>query len=435
MSSELQNIPSLWTVISHFLAYNLYLYFLPRRFARWQRCLAGLAWFAVLLVYHGLIWEWTDARFNLAMFGFAMLTVLPLGLLGRVSWTSQLYYGARGFILGGFAVSLSWQLYVYYAQRLPLLAGLPGQVVFMLAACLGIHGLMYLLERNRKQDIHDMQIPPAAAVSTVLIAFIIYILSSISFSSIETPFGGETYAEAFNIRSLVYLGGVAILYAMHLQLCDAHIRQEVDALQAMLNMQYANYRLSQESVELVNRKYHDLKHQIALLRSGIGTELKLDCLDQMEQEIHAYEALSQTGNKVLDTILTSKSVYCQNHGIQLTCVVDGHALDFMGVVDLSSLFGNALDNAIEAVGSIPNAEQRLIHLSVSRQKGFLRIRLENRCAEDLVVGGAFPRTTKGDSRFHGYGLKSIQAIAEKYGGSVTVQAAGGWFELRILIPN
>ena len=116
-------------------------------------------------------------------------------------------------------------------------------------------------------------------------------------------------------------------------------------------------------------------------------------------------------------------------------MVDGGAVDFMGVMELSTLFGNALDNAIEAVGQIPDPEQRLIHLSVSRQKGFVRIRVENRCTDSLIVGTELPGTTKSDKRFHGYGLKSICATAEKYGGSATVRAEGGWFELRILIPS
>ena len=82
----------------------------------------------------------------------------------------------------------------------------------------------------------------------------------------------------------------------------------------------------------------------------------------------------------------------------------------------------------------PTADQRLIHLAVARQKGFVSIRLENRCTESLHVENGLPRTTKAEKGLHGYGLKSIQATVEKYGGSVTVHADNGWFELRILIP-
>ena len=93
-----------------------------------------------------------------------------------------------------------------------------------------------------------------------------------------------------------------------------------------------------------------------MLRSETSEE-KAHYLDAMEQEIRSYEAQNKTGNEVLDTILTSKSLYCQQHGITLTCVADGAALDFMDTMDLCSLFGNALDNAIESVEKLPDSEQ------------------------------------------------------------------------------
>ena len=83
----------------------------------------------------------------------------------------------------------------------------------------------------------------------------------------------------------------------------------------------------------------------------------------MEQEIRSYEAQNKTGNEVLDTILTSKSLYCQQHGITLTCVADGAALDFMDTMDLCSLFGNALDNAIEGTAKVAARQRATAHPS------------------------------------------------------------------------
>ena len=122
---------------------------------------------------------------------------------------------------------------------------------------------------------------------------------------------------------------------------------------------------------------------------------------------------------MLDAVLTSKSLYCQNNGIGLTCVADGSALNFMEDMDISALFGNILDNAIESVQKLNEQEKRLIHLSVAKQKQFLRIRCENYCEEQLKFENGMPVTTKKDRRFHGFGMKSIKSTAAKYGGSVT----------------
>ena len=83
---------------------------------------------------------------------------------------------------------------------------------------------------------------------------------------------------------------------------------------------------------------------------------------------------------------------------------------------------------------IADPDKRLIHVSVSRQKGFLRIRVENCYEGDIKFENGLPATTKRDKRYHGYGIKSIHNTARKYGGSVTISAEKGWFELRVLIP-
>ena len=221
--------------------------------------------------------------------------------------------------------------------------------------------------------------------------------------------------------------------AFHIQICESSTRMEKEYLHKLLHMQKENYRISEESVDLVNRKYHDLKHQIQLLRSEITSDEKLRYLDEMEEEIHSYEAQNKTGNKTLDTLLTAKSLKCQDLGISLTCVADGAELDFMKPTDLSVLFGNALDNAIESVEKISDADKRLIHLTISREKSFLRIRVENCYEGEINFVGGLPSTAK-DARYHGYGMKSIRSIVEKYNGSMTVKAQDGWFELRILFP-
>ena len=435
MSSELQNIPPLWTAVFHWLAYLLYVSLLPQRRRLRHRVLIAALLLAVQFPYMRVIAPLDGMAFNLGMTGFALMTFLPFPLLCRGGPYNYLYYCARAFILGGFTVSLAWQFYSYYSQRIKWLGSSAAEAAFMLLVGTAVYAVMYVLERTHLREMREMAIHRRSGLSAVFMAFVIYILSSLSYSLLETPFTTTIEAEAFNIRTIVYLGGVAILYAYHLQICDTHALREISALQNVLDMQYANYQQSQASIDMVNRKYHDLKHQIAVLRAEIGAEQKLDSLDQIERDIRAYESQSQTENKVLDAILTSKSSYCLEHGILFTCVADGSALDFLSVVEISALFGNALDNAIEGVSKLTDPEQRLVHLTVTQQRGFLRIKVENRCADDLAIGEELPKTTKEDKGLHGYGLKSIRATAEKYGGSVTLRAANGWFTLGVLIPR
>ena len=225
-----------------------------------------------------------------------------------------------------------------------------------------------------------------------------------------------------------------MLYPHLVQCSETKQRRELEAVQSVLQNQYQQYKQSRESIELINYKYHDLKHQIAVLRSEQDPEKRNEFLNKMEEEIKQYELQNKTGNKVLDTVLTSKSLYCDKHGITLTSVADGNLLEFMDVMDICSIFGNALDNAIECELKIPDKEKRLIHVTVTQQKNFLMIRFENYFEGKLNVKEGRLATTKKEKQFHGYGIKSIRYTANKYEGAVDIDTKDHWFDLKILIP-
>jgi hypothetical protein len=344
------------------------------------------------------------------------------------------YYCARAFILGEFVASFNWQICYYALQHLNVLAKVTVNALLMILIYILVYGIMYFIEKRLKKENQNLHVTKHELLYVVIISAAVYMMSNLSYVYEDTPFSSRFSTEIFNIRTLVDLGGVAFLLAYHVQLGELHMIFEVEKLQNILDMQYANYQMSEKSIEIVNQEYHDLKYQIALLRSGVASKESAEYLDRMENEIKVYEAQNKTGNKILDAILTWKILYCQNFGINLTCVADGAVLEFLDAMDISTLFGNALDNAIECVKKLADEEKRLIHLTVTRQREFLRILVENYYEDNLVFENGLPATTKDDKIHHGYGLKSIQNTVKKYDGSVTINAQENWFELRILIP-
>lgn len=88
---------------------------------------------------------------------------------------------------------------------------------------------------------------------------------------------------------------------------------------------------------------------------------------KMEREIRVYETQNKTGNQILDAVLTNKAMICQNKEIELKFIVDGEALSFMDDMDVSALFGNMLDNAIESAEKQQEKQKRLIWLYVTRE--------------------------------------------------------------------
>ena len=346
------------------------------------------------------------------------------------------YYCARAFISGEFAASFGWQIYYYAVKTFQINHVKSVQWVLLVIVYAVIFGILYLLEKYLQKGGKEMHINRRELFTVLIITAAVFAVSNLSYIDKDSPFSSQFAAEMFIIRTLVDMSGMAVLYAYHIQVRELQMKFEVDTLQNILQMQYKNYQLSQESIEIVNQKYHDLKHQITALRAESDEEKRKKWIDAMEEEVSAFENMSKTGNQVLDTILAAKIFHCRKNYIQITCVADGKLLDFIHVTDLCSIFGNALDNAIEHVIMIPEVEKRLIHLTVSAKKSFVFIKIENYCEDKIQKNeNDLITTTKVDRQNHGFGLKSIRTAVEKYNGSVDFGVDQNWFELKILLPR
>ena len=215
------------------------------------------------------------------------------------------------------------------------------------------------------------------------------------------------------------------------------LSSEKAAAERLLAEQERQYQLSRENIEAINIKCHDLRHQIRSLATGDGTVDK-DVLESVAREVNVYDSKVRTGNDALDTILTEKSLLCEGRGITLTCVADGESLGFMAPADLYALFGNALDNAIEAVEHLDDAARRSISLIVRRRAGTVTIHVENYydpTASAKSFKGDVPASTKGNPLNHGFGKRSMKAIVERYGGTLAFSANGTTFCVDAVIPE
>lgn len=110
------------------------------------------------------------------------------------------------------------------------------------------------------------------------------------------------------------------------------------------------------------------------------------------------------------------------------------ALALLDAVDLYSMLGNALDNAIEGVRGFEEKEKRLIDVLIRAENKLLLIQIINLVAGQLTFQDGLPASTKTNDGYHGFGLKSIRYTAQKYGGFVTVNLEHDCFVLRVLLP-
>ncbi len=208
-------------------------------------------------------------------------------------------------------------------------------------------------------------------------------------------------------------------------------REQV-VISRMLMDSAAHYRISKELIDLVNRNAHDLKHKLKALKNS-KEDLKEDFINEQMAHIEEYQNLVFCDNEVLNTILAEKSLYCSSKKITFSCSINSAKLDFIDVMDLYALLGNAIDNAIECVSKFKEDSKRVISVNVSTKNSFTILQFENYSDTLGETDEDLPVTTKTEIG-HGFGLKSIKYIAKKYNGNMYWANKDGIFSLQVMLP-
>ncbi|MNW37609.1 Histidine kinase-, DNA gyrase B-, and HSP90-like ATPase [compost metagenome] len=137
----------------------------------------------------------------------------------------------------------------------------------------------------------------------------------------------------------------------------------------------------------------------------------------------------------MDVILYKKQLYCEKNRITMSCMADGRCLSFISPTHLYSLLSNAIENALEAVQSVSNDKKRTISISIGKEQGVIGIHVTNYFNSELTIIDHLPHTIKKDRDRHGFGIKSMRHIAERYNGTLSFQTEEDIFYLHIYFPN
>ena len=211
------------------------------------------------------------------------------------------------------------------------------------------------------------------------------------------------------------------------------LQKEKEMIQILQKEKEQQYLFSKENVDLINQKCHDLKRQIRALQMVQGEERER-LFKETEEAVQFYDAHIKTGNDVLDTILTEKSFVCARQGIRFSCNIHAEKMDIIDVIDFYTIVSNGLDNAIECVSGYEDDEKKVINVAVLEQGSMLHIFIDNYFDGKLEFRNGFPVTSKEDKGYHGYGVKSMQMIAKKYGGDMRISVQNHTFSLQIMLP-
>lgn len=349
-------------------------------------------------------------------------------------------------ILGAFILGLSMKKSIFYMMI--------GGFLLMVSELLIINiGLMFQINPGLKED---------ASISTIhiIISKIVYITLLITVQKMISDVSRERFdikalfffvgsnigymvVGIFLLANLLYTEGEAysnmllicsvilfITFIINVFFSNKYSRIEYEAQQQRmaiyrLETQTRYYEEKMRDEERIKEIYHDMKNHLLLLEEEWG-EKNSTGIKNLRKEIAQYENYYRTGNKFADIILKDKFAKAAEYGINIEDNVELIEIDFIEPLDLSTVFGNLLDNAIEACRLIEEPEKRQISISSKREHNLLIISIKN----NKVCGNIKNASKK---VIHGYGLANVAAAVHKYGGEIDIMEGEQEFAVNIVM--
>lgn len=413
--------------------------FLERRSFFWVRffgmaavCIFATIWIVIgysLVTNTEMVYGSND-NFGDSIFKIAYYLLIFLMTVGGAMFSYKaspwliLFYCSGGYAAQHIAVNIA-ALFKIIPPVAVLLNGTPWlSYVFEMLFCAIVYTALYFLcVHNLKPEGQVKGIRKKALLSLGVIIICI----GISRITKDDPSRGDI---AYIAESITAIINCLLILVILFGIADRERADtEIEIMTELLHREKEQYRLSKENIDLINIKCHDLKHQLRALRENASESN----FKEIEDAIMFYDSVVKTGNDVLDVILTEKTLLCEQNKICLTCIARGEELKFMDNMDIYSLFGNALSNAVEHVRNVSDDERRCISVNVGTVGDMLSIHIVNFYEGEIKFKDGLPVTDK-NSDYHGFGMKSMDYIAKKYNGCMSISTDDGTFSLDFLFP-
>ncbi|AWH76781.1 GHKL domain-containing protein [Clostridioides difficile] len=273
-----------------------------------------------------------------------------------------------------------------------------------------------------------------ALLANTMNMFVNYVLKKLErFGSLHSE---GYYFDNFVNPKLVGASSIFLILLFKEIIKENRLKSQAELIKNKLDMQYAHYLSIQESHMRVKKLYHDINNHIYCIDNLRNNSKEIDeYVNNLKDEIKTFKYIYNTGNMILDIIINEKSEICLKKGIKFTCSINFSKVNFVKPIDVSSIFSNILDNAIEACDKIVDENiNKYIRIKGTITKSFFVLKCENSKLNQLTFNKNILLTNKKDKFVHGIGIQSIKSSLQKYNGELLFENSIDKFILNIYIP-
>jgi hypothetical protein len=237
------------------------------------------------------------------------------------------------------------------------------------------------------------------------------------------------------ISFLLLLSSMSLLWIVYKIIKSSKVKLEHELIREKIDMECNYYVNVENNQERVKSLYHDMKNHMICIGNLDDIEKVREYIKDINLELNSIENSFNTGNKIVDILMSEKKNKCIEKGIKFECFLDFSKLDFINMKDICSILSNALDNAINACDKIKDSSiLKYICIKVTYVNNFCVINIENSKINKVLKRKKCIITDKKDKFVHGIGIKNIKATVSKYDGEVNINYTDEKFLLTVMIP-
>ena len=299
-------------------------------------------------------------------------------------------------------------------------------LIVEIAVSFAIYLIIYLLfARNFRPDTGSIE-------STILSVILVLTCIGINRLVIDHSEANIYYKAASCLYAII-----CCVFAMTIQFFFSKWQQEkADSLviKQLLSASEKQYEQWKAMVQLNNIHTHDLKHMLNNIEKLAGKDaIEIPDLSPIRKSLDEFAPLVKTGNEVIDVLLRNMDTLCKEQDIHFNCVSYTEMLGKFDSMSLYFLFANAIDNARAGAGAVTVPDKRMVDVSLKQFGDSVIIHVWNYFNGELTIKDGLPVSSNASSG-HGFGLKSIKMLVDKFEGAMEARPEGDVFHLNIILP-
>lgn len=361
-------------------------------------------------------------------FLFTFAYSLKIGLKNLIATLIFIAFGVCSELLASFSVSYAVSIFGGYGIDNEIVAvTLLSRIIFFVLIVV----VKQIIEYQSNECSNDNSFLLTLIIPILSVFIVLYLFSLASFNQ-QSIVNSDSIGAYLSVTAIIIMNVLSFYIFDRFHRINLIEKEDVRLKQTIL-VQQAHFDEEKTVRDSIRKMKHDYKNMLIALKTNIQNENPNEALVVINNELGNIEEiqLPSSNNLTIDSIMSYKASIAAEKNIKIISIYKIEEVIDIDSSDICILIGNALDNAIEYLEKNTGCEP-LINVRIIGGKGLLDIKITNNISGEVMIADNMIKTTKSEIG-HGYGLKSAEYIAEKYGGLMELHCEDNVFSFEVIM--